>query len=113
MSNEIRKPKPQLEFDQKYASTEPSQISADIHAEIIHAITNKHVLTLTLRPHLEKFGEPHIYGVSDGHPTLLLYNEEFDPPWLVIDVRQVDKVKPWPERHFKKRPVPAEYEPDR
>ena len=70
-------------------------------------------MTLTLRTHTEASGEPHVYGVRAGQPTLLLYNEEAAPKWRLVDVRQVHEVKLWLDQHFTKRELPPEFDPDK
>ena len=36
------------------------------------------------RDHTEESGEPHIYGMRDGRPMLLLHNAENDPAWAAF-----------------------------
>ena len=76
------------------------------------SIQHKQFVTLTLQGQKEVFAEPHIYGVRLGHPTLLVYDDQADPAWQLIDVRQVEDVKTWPN-HFTKRELPASLDPDK
>jgi hypothetical protein len=43
---------------------------------------------------------------------LLIYNDETDPTWRLIEVRQIQEVKLWLDEHFTKRQLPAEFNPD-
>ena len=69
-------------------------------------------MTLVLHDH-ESSGEPHLYGVRDGRPMLLLYNGENDPQWDLVDDTDVERVKIWLDEHFSKRELPPEFDPDR
>ena len=57
--------------------------------------------------------EPHIYGMRDGRPMLLLHNAENDPAWELVDVTEVEQVKIWLDEHFEKREIPPAFNPDR
>ncbi len=87
-------------------------IHPHIHDPLIAAIQQKQFVTLSMRDQKEVFGEPHIYGLRAGHPTLLVYDEQTDPSWQLIDVREVRDVKTWPN-HFSKRELPADLDPDK
>ena len=104
--------KPTVLWDELLASTSEQVIHPRIHTALVHAIQDKHFVTLTLRTHTEVSGEPHIYGERAGQPTLLLYNDEAEPKWRLVDARQVHEVKLWLDEHFTKRELPPEFDPD-
>jgi hypothetical protein len=93
------------------ASTTEQPIHPRIHDPLISAIQRKQFVTLNLGEH-QLFAEPHIYGIRGGHPTLLVYDEQADPSWQFIDVRQIEEVKTWPN-HFAKRELPMNLDPDK
>ena len=104
--------KPKVVWGELRESTIEQPIHPRIHDPLISAIQHKHFVTLTLREHKEAFVEPHIYGLRGDHPTLLVFDEQADPSWQMIDVRQIDEVKTWPN-HFTKRELPADFDPDK
>ena len=103
--------KPAIVWDELRASANDQPIQPRIHDPLIEAIRNKQFVTLTLRDHREVFAEPHIYGLRGGHATLLVYDEQVDPVWQMINVHQIDDVKTWPN-HFAKRGLPESFDPD-
>jgi hypothetical protein len=102
--------KPSLTWDKVRAPTSERPIHPRIHDPLITAIQHKHFVTLTLGEHKEVFAEPHVYGLRRDHPTLLVFDAQADPPWQLIDVRQIEGVKMWPN-HFTKRELPADLDP--
>ena len=77
--------KPTVLWDELLASTSGQVIHPRIHTALVQAIQDKHFVTLTLRTHTEVSGEPHIYGERAGQRTLLLYNDEAEPKWRLVD----------------------------
>ena len=88
-------------------------IHPNIHESLVQAIKNRNFVTLVMRGQSEESGEPHVYGQRDGHPMVLLYNDETDPTWQLIEVRDIKQVKIWLDEHFSKRELPPEFDPDR
>ena len=75
-------------------SVQPERpIHPNIYESLVQAIKNTNFVTLVMRDQSEESGEPHVYGQRDGHPMVLLYNDETDPTWQLIEVRDVKQVK--------------------
>lgn len=108
-----RDPKPTTQWDELRASTSEQPIHPRIHEPLIQAIKNKNIITLKLRNWIEFVGEPHVYGLRGGQPMLLVYNDQADPAWQMVDVREIDQVNVWFNEHFSKRELPPEFDPDR
>jgi hypothetical protein len=108
-----RPPKPNLSFDKRYAPTDPNDIPMRVHAQLMKAIREKHFVTLKMDTGDELFGEPHVYGVRSGVPTLLLFFAGAGPEWLPISVNRITDVTVWEESTFSKRELPAEYDPEK
>jgi hypothetical protein len=113
MAENKREPKPSIVWGELLASTSERPIHPRIHEPLMRAIKNKNVVSLKLRSWVESVGEPHVYGMRGGRPTLLVYNDKADPPWQFVDVRDIDQVNVWPNEHFEKRELPGEFDPDR
>ena len=110
-----REPKPSIVWDEVRATSEQPErpIHPNFHESLTQAIKNKNFVTLVMRDHTEESGEPHIYGMRDGRPMLLLHNAENDPAWEPVDITEVEQVKIWLDEHFSKRELPPEFDPDR
>ena len=102
---------PKVAWDELVAST-TQPVKPHILSALVHAIQQKNFVTLTMRDRTDASGE-HIFGERGGQPTLLLDNEEADPKWRLVDVRQVHEVRLWLDEHFTKRELPAEFDPDK
>jgi len=48
-----------------------------------------------MRDHTEESGEPHSYGMSDGRAMVLLFNEESERQWELVEAADIDSVKIW------------------
>lgn len=108
-----REPKPEIEWDELIASTStPQRVNRLIHRVLVSAIENKLRVTLTLTSGVHISAEPHVYGVRDGQPSLLIYVAKARPVWQLVDATQVDDVETSDE-HFEKRKLPPEFDPDR
>jgi hypothetical protein len=46
-------------------------------------------------------------------PMLLVCDDQADPTWQLINVRDIDQVKTWINQHFEKRETPAQFDPDK
>ena len=66
-----------------------------------------------MRDHTEAAGEPHLYGLRGGEPMVLLFNEENDPQWELVEAADIESLKIWLEEHVQKREIPPEFDPDR
>ena len=44
---------------------------------------------------------------------LLVCDDQADPTWQLINVRDIDQVKTWINQHFEKRETPAQFDPDK
>jgi hypothetical protein len=108
-----RPPKPDARFDTMYASTSAPIVEPRIHEPLLDAIREKTLVELNFRDNTIKRGEPHVYGVIDAIPRLLLFDDEHgdEPSWALIDVRNITQVKRRLNRHFTKRPIPPEFDP--
>jgi hypothetical protein len=104
--------KPSLAWDELRASSAELPIHPRIHDPLITAIQHKHFVTLTLGERREVFAEPHVYGLRQNHPTLLVFDAEGNPPWQLIDVREIEGVRMWPN-HFTKRELPSDLDPSK
>ena len=108
--NGSRPPKPNTDWDIRYASADVKVTSRERHGAIISAIWQRRLIRYVELGQASVIAEPHIYGVRGGENTLLVYQVNTLDVWKLLNVAELIHLEVLDET-FPVRTIPAMFDP--